>query len=104
MTTVYTHFSGSVCVVELTPGALRPGSNGIYIDVQRRGSLDRIELVRDGQVKQRFFECLKTAPGTNHHAHQGEPTMATLATHQRELLQAVLDGKELVGAVSGTPS
>ena len=28
--------------------------------------------------------------------------MITLSTHQRELLQAVLDGKELVGAVSGT--
>ena len=28
--------------------------------------------------------------------------MITLTTHQRELLQAVLDGKELVGAVSGT--
>ena len=62
MTAVYTHFSGSVCVVELTPGALRPGSNGSYIDVQRRGSLDRIDLVRGGQVKQRFFECIKTAP------------------------------------------
>ena len=62
MATVYTHFSGSVCVVELTPGALRPGSNGTYIDVQRRDGLDCIELVRGGQVKQRFFECLKTAP------------------------------------------
>ena len=29
--------------------------------------------------------------------------MTTLTTHQRELLQAVLDGKELVGAVSETP-
>ena len=29
--------------------------------------------------------------------------MTTLTTHQRELLQAVLDGKELVEAVSGTP-
>lgn len=29
--------------------------------------------------------------------------MITLTTHQRELLQAVLDGKELVGVVSGTP-
>ena len=29
--------------------------------------------------------------------------MTTLTTHQRELLQAVLDGKELVGVVSGTP-
>lgn len=29
--------------------------------------------------------------------------MANLTTHQRELLQAVLDGKELVGVVSGTP-
>ena len=29
--------------------------------------------------------------------------MTTLSTHQRELLQAVLDGKELVGVVSGTP-
>ena len=28
--------------------------------------------------------------------------MTTLTTHQRELLQAVLDGKELVGAVSNT--
>ena len=28
--------------------------------------------------------------------------MTTLTTHQRELLQAVLDGKELVGVVSGT--
>ena len=62
MTAVYTHFSGSVCVVELTPGALRPGSNGSYIDVQRRGSLDRIDLVRGGQVKQRFFEYIKNAP------------------------------------------
>lgn len=62
MTTVYTHFSGSVCVVELTPGALRPGSNGSYIDVQRRGSLDRIDLVRGGQVKQRFSEYIKNAP------------------------------------------
>ena len=59
---VYTHFSGSVCVVELTPGALRPGSNGTYIDVQRRGSLDRIDLIRGGQVKQRFFEYIKNAP------------------------------------------
>ena len=62
MTTVYTHFSGSVCVVELTPKTLRPGSNGIYIDVQRRGSLDRIDLVRGGQVKQRFFEYIENAP------------------------------------------
>ena len=29
--------------------------------------------------------------------------MITLSTHQRELLQALLDGKELVGVVSGTP-
>ena len=29
--------------------------------------------------------------------------MITLTTYQRELLQAVLDGKELVGVVSGTP-
>ena len=29
--------------------------------------------------------------------------MTILTTHQRELLQAVLDGKELVGVVSGTP-
>ena len=29
--------------------------------------------------------------------------MITLTTHQRELLQAALDGKELVGVVSGTP-
>ena len=29
--------------------------------------------------------------------------MITLCTHQRELLQAVLDGKELVGVVSDTP-
>lgn len=29
--------------------------------------------------------------------------MITLTTHQRELLQAVLDGRELVGVVSGTP-
>ena len=29
--------------------------------------------------------------------------MTTLSTHQRELLQAVLDGKELVGVVSDTP-
>ena len=29
--------------------------------------------------------------------------MITLTTHQRELLQAVLDGKELVGVVSDTP-
>ena len=28
--------------------------------------------------------------------------MTILTTHQRELLQAVLDGKELVGVVSGT--
>ena len=28
--------------------------------------------------------------------------MTTLSTHQRELLQAVLDGKELVGVVSDT--
>ncbi len=28
--------------------------------------------------------------------------MTTLTTHQRELLQAILDGKELVGVVSGT--
>ena len=28
--------------------------------------------------------------------------MITLTTHQRELLQALLDGKELVGVVSGT--
>ena len=28
--------------------------------------------------------------------------MTTLTTHQRELLQAALDGKELVGVVSGT--
>lgn len=62
MTTVHTHFSGSPCVVELTPGALRPGSNGAYIDVQRCGSLDRIEVVRSGQVKQRFFEYPKDAP------------------------------------------
>jgi len=60
--TVYTHFSGSPCVVELTPGALRPGSNGAYINVQRHGNLDCIELVRGGQVKQRFFVHLKDAP------------------------------------------
>ena len=30
-------------------------------------------------------------------------TLTTLTTHQRELLQAVLDGKELVGVVSDTP-
>ena len=29
--------------------------------------------------------------------------MTTLTTHQRELLQAVLDGKELVGVVSDIP-
>ena len=29
--------------------------------------------------------------------------MTILSTHQRELLQAVLDGKELVGVVSDTP-
>ena len=29
--------------------------------------------------------------------------MTTLTTHQRELLQAILDGKELVGVVSDTP-
>ena len=29
--------------------------------------------------------------------------MTTLTTHQRELLQALLDGKELVGVVSDTP-
>ena len=29
--------------------------------------------------------------------------MTTLTTHQRALLQAVLDGKELVGVVSDTP-
>ena len=29
--------------------------------------------------------------------------MTTLTTHQRELLQAVLDGKKLVGVVSDTP-
>lgn len=29
--------------------------------------------------------------------------MTILTTHQRELLQAALDGKELVGVVSGTP-
>ena len=32
-----------------------------------------------------------------------ETAMVNLTTHQRELLQAVLDGKELVGVVSGTP-
>jgi len=62
VTTVHTHFSGSPCVVELTPGALRPGSNGAYIDVQRHGSLDRIDLVRGGQVKQRFFVRPEDAP------------------------------------------
>lgn len=29
--------------------------------------------------------------------------MTTLSTHQQELLQAFLDGKEIVGVVSGTP-
>ena len=29
--------------------------------------------------------------------------MTTLTTHQRELLQALLDGKELVGVISDTP-
>ena len=60
--TAHTHFSGSPCVVELTPGALEPGSNGAYIDVRRRGSLDRIEVVRGGQVQQRFIERIENAP------------------------------------------
>ena len=58
----HTHFSGSPCVVELTPGALKPGSNGAYIDVQRRGCHDRIEVVRGGQVQQRFIERIENAP------------------------------------------
>lgn len=59
---VHTHFSGSPCVVELTPGALEPGSNGAYIDVQRRGSLDRIEVVQAGHVTYRTHEYLHNAP------------------------------------------
>lgn len=59
---VHTHFSGSPCVVELTPGALEPGSNGTYIDVQRRGSLDRIEVVQAGRVTYRTHEYPDKAP------------------------------------------
>ena len=59
---VHTHFSGSPCVVELTPGALGPGSNGTYIDVQRRGSLDRIEVVQAGRVTYRTHEYQHNAP------------------------------------------
>ena len=60
--TVHTRFSGSPCVVELTPGALKPGSNGAYIDVQRRGSLDRIEVVQAGHVTYRTHEYPHNAP------------------------------------------
>ena len=60
--TAHTHFSGSPCVVELTPGALEPGSNGAYIDVQRRGSLDRIEVVQAGHVTYRTHEYPHNAP------------------------------------------
>ncbi len=60
---VHTGFSGSPCVVELTPGALEPGSNGIYIDVRRRADrLDLIEVVQAGQVKRRHFERTEDAP------------------------------------------
>lgn len=44
------------------PGALEPGSNGAYIDVQRRGCHDRIEVVQAGQVQQRFIERIENAP------------------------------------------
>ena len=60
--TVHTHFSGSPCVVELTPGALEPGSNGAYIDVQRLGRFDRIEVVRAGRVIYRTHEFSEKAP------------------------------------------
>ena len=63
MTRVYTHFSGSPCVVEITPGALNLGSNGIYIDVRRHHNRDHIEVVQAGQVKQRFKEQYQDAPG-----------------------------------------
>lgn len=59
---VHTRFSGSPCVVELTPGALKPGSNGAYIDVQRRGSLDCIEVVQAGHVTYRTHEYPHNAP------------------------------------------
>ena len=59
---VHTHFSGSPCVVELTPGDLEPGSNGAYIDVQRRGNLDRIEVVQAGRVTYRAHEYPHNAP------------------------------------------
>ncbi len=59
---VHTRFSGSVCIVELTPRALKPGSNGAYIDVQRRGSLDCIEVVQAGQVTYRAHEYPHNVP------------------------------------------
>lgn len=59
---VHTHFAGSICVVELTPGALEPGSNGTYIDSQIRQSANLIEVVQAGHVTQRFFEVGEAAP------------------------------------------
>ena len=49
-------------MVELTPGALKPGSNGAYIDVQRRGSLDCIEVVQAGHVISRTYEYPHNTP------------------------------------------
>jgi len=59
---VHTHFAGSICVVELTPGALEPGSNGTYIDSQIWQGVNQIEVVQAGHVIQRFFEVRETAP------------------------------------------
>ena len=63
--TVHTHFSGSPCVVELTPGALEPGSNGAYIDARQHRTKDfhEIGLVVAGRVRQRWCESAKDAPG-----------------------------------------
>ena len=54
---VHTRFSGSRCVVQMHP------QWELYIDVQRRGELDRIEAVCRGQAQQHFFEYPKDAPG-----------------------------------------
>ena len=62
--TVHTHFSGSPCVVELTPRALEPGSNGTYIDTRRHRAegFHEVELVVGGHVRQRWCESTEDAP------------------------------------------
>ena len=62
--TAHTHFSGSPCIVELTPGALGAGSNGAYIDAHQCPGKDlhRIELVVAGFVRRRWYETTNDTP------------------------------------------